>query len=208
MPDEKKQGEMPQETEETTGTETTPTTETNKPTLESTLAEVERLRSELKKRNGEEAARRKKLEALETEAQKRKEADMSELQKAQSHAQELETKLADYESEMQELRLRHAIERAAGAMKFINPEEAYKLADLSAIEFDEEGKLDAEAIDTALKALAKRSPYLLEQGETQPKEKKAPDIGATPGRAGTGVNKDQLTEEKQQELIRRYRMNV
>jgi len=206
MPDEKKATETVAKTTEETASEETPQAgqepEEEPFNRERAMATIAKQREEIKKIK---ADHQRQIEANE---KARKEAEMTEIQKAQAKTQELETKLAEYESEMQELRLRHAVERAAGAMKFINPDEAYKLADLSAIEFDEEGKLDAEAIDTALKALAKRSPYLLEQGETQPKEKKAPDIGATPGRAGTGVNKDQLTEEKQQELIRRYRMNV
>lgn len=64
-------------------------------TTETLKAEVERLQKALHERNKEEASRRKKLEELEAAEQKRAEAEMTELQKAQKEAAEFKEQLAN-----------------------------------------------------------------------------------------------------------------
>ncbi len=88
-------GEMPNNS---AGVTPAPAVETpNVETLESVKAELERVRKALKESNQDAASKRKKLETFEAEEQKRKEAEMTELQKIQAANEELSNKLKGFE---------------------------------------------------------------------------------------------------------------
>jgi len=142
------------------------------------------------------AEKLKRLADLEAAEKKRKEAEMSELDKAKAKLAEAEQKLAQQTKEMNTFRIKHAVEITAGKLGFQNPEDAYQLADLSAVEITDEGKV--AGVEEALKALAKSRPYLLKASTTT-----HPNIDAnTRGAGGRG----ELTEERKAELNQRYRI--
>lgn len=114
----------------------------------------------------------KRLAELEEAEKKRKESELSELQKAQTKQAELEKQIAQQAEALKSTRLRHAVEIAAARANFQDPEDAYRLADLSEVEVSEDGKVTG--VDKALEALAKKRPYLI-------KTTKAPETDAEAG---------------------------
>lgn len=148
MPTTEPAGEMP-------AAQPTPEPESAKP--EDLAAELEKARAALKSANKEAAERRKKLEAYEQDEAKRKEAEMTELEKYQKRTAELEATLKV--KEYAELRLA-AAEKVGLPKAFINRLQG---------ETPDELEADAKAIMDAL-----------------PKpEKPAPGINPTNPAAGT-----------------------
>ena len=99
-----------------------------------------------------------KLAKLEAAEKKRAQAEMSEVERLTAQNKELAETLQALEQERQTLILRSAVERAAAALGFHNPADAYGLADLSGVEVDNG---EVSGVDKALKALAKQRPYLI-----------------------------------------------
>jgi hypothetical protein len=148
MPTTEPAGEMP-------AAQPTPEPESAKP--EDLAAELEKARAALKSANKEAAERRKKLEAYEQDEAKRKEAEMTELEKYQKRTAELEATLKV--KEYAELRLA-AAEKVGLPKAFVNRLQG---------ETPDELEADAKAIMDAL-----------------PKpEKPAPGINPTNPAAGT-----------------------
>lgn len=119
------------------------------------LAEKEKLISTL---NGESAARRKKLEALEKAETERQEAQLTKEQK-------LERELADAKADAERARmeanaklLKSAVLLKAASMGFEHPNDAYALAEIGNITANEQGDYDEKAIETVLKPLTGRLP--------------------------------------------------
>jgi len=129
------------------------------PTVESLAAELAQTRAALRRANKEAAERRKRLQAIEEAEAKRKEAELSEVEKAKKRAEEAEARLEKLQSEMEQQAIRHAMMIEASNLHFYNPEEAIRLADLSLVEIDDEGRV--KGAKAALEALAKQSPYLI-----------------------------------------------
>jgi hypothetical protein len=101
--------------------------------------------------------------------QKRKESEMTDLQKAQADKEAAEKKVADAEekankatAEAQEKLLKSAVLLKAGSMNFEHPDDAYELAKsknvLSTLTANETGDYDEKAIEAALKPLVGRLP--------------------------------------------------
>lgn len=127
-------------------------------------AEVERLRSELQKaRKWEDRAK------ANADAAKR----LAELEAASATDLEKAVKAARDEGRTEVLtvanaRLVNAEARAAAAeLRFKNPALAIKAVDLSSIEVNDDGEVDAAAVRAALAELAKAEPYLV--GDGRPK---------------------------------------
>jgi hypothetical protein len=116
------------------------------------------LSSEREKSKGV-AAQLKKLADLEAAEQKRREAELNEAQKAQAQLAELEKKLNEANLNLVTERLRNAVQSEAAKMGFLNPEDAYQLADLAEVETTDDGKVTG--VEDALKKLVKDRPYLL-----------------------------------------------
>jgi chromosome segregation ATPase len=132
--------------------------EQKQPNLTDVQAELEKMRKALKDANKEAADRRKRLDELEAEEKKRKEAELSEVQKLQKQLADAKAAAEAREKEVETLRLRSAVESAATKLAFLNPADAYLLADLSGVEMTSDGK--ATGVEDALKALLKDRPYL------------------------------------------------
>lgn len=142
-------------------------TQTNTtPTIEAVTAELETVRKALKQANAESAQRRKRLEELEAEENKRKDAEKTELQKALDKAAELEAQLAKQTETVKQTTIQHAVEITAAKLGFTDPGDALSLLDHSAIKIGDNGKVDG--VEDALKDLLKRKPYLAKTGAQQP----------------------------------------
>lgn len=127
---------------------------------EATMAEEqERFDAEyVRKLRSEAAEYRKKLRTLEEKVKAEEEAKLSEQERLQKRLAELERQRDDWERERQERSLRHEVELTAARLGIIDAEAAYRLIDLSEIEFSEDGK--AKNVEAKLKELIQRKPYL------------------------------------------------
>jgi hypothetical protein len=162
-----------------TGTGATPTPE-----------EIESLRAALKAANKESADRRKRLEALEADEAKRKEAELSEVEKADQRAKAAEAKAQGLEQRWRDGMLRSAVTVEASKLQFYDPEDAFRLADLTALTVNEDGTVTG--VEDALKALVKAKPHLVKTTTTTP----PPDVNAqNRGRTATPTT-DELVAAK------------
>jgi len=132
----------------------------NKPDATKLLAELEETRKALKVANAEAADRRKKLQAFEEAEAKRKEAEMSEVEKLNAKLAEMVTEREAIQQALMDTKLDAAISGAAATLKFRNPVDARALIDMDAIEISENGAI--KGVEAALKALAKERPYLID----------------------------------------------
>lgn len=145
-------------------------------------AELERTRTALKAANKEAGDRRKRLDEIEAADAKRKEQELSDAQKAAKRAEEAEAKATQLEAQYRATTIRHAVEMAAAKLNFADPDDAYKLSDLSAITIGDDGKVDG--VDAALKALSTAKPHLVKQAQG------AGDINARNQGKQTNTTKD------------------
>jgi hypothetical protein len=138
-----------------------------------------------------------------TEAAKLKEAQMSELEKAQDQIAEAEaaatkatTEAAAIKAAADEALLRAAIVSQAG--EFNDPMDAWLFVDRAKIEAQEDGTY--KGIDEALKALTEAKPYLVKQNaQTGP---------GTPARAKSKTIVEQLLENKKTEADKPRRPTI
>jgi hypothetical protein len=114
----------------------------------------------------------KELETLRAAQKEAENAKLSEQEKLQNRVKELETQAAALAEEKKSLLVRTAVEREARKLNLVDEDAAYRLLDLNAIEFGDDGT--PKNVETLLKALAKDKPYLVAQANG-----KAP-ITATP----------------------------
>lgn len=144
--------------------------------LSESNADAARKRHEAKalaQQNAELAARLKAIE----------DKDKTELERAQGDLAEHQKKVADYEAQISELRIQNAF-LTANKHTWQSPDAARKLADLSDVKIDEDGKVTG--LDKALDKLAKDHPYLLKpaaNGGTG-----SGTSGAPAGSSGNGHN--------------------
>lgn len=145
--------------------------------------ETERFDAEyVRKLRAEAAEYRKRLRELEQTVKQHEESKLSETERLQKRLAELELEQASYQRERQERTLKYESMLAASRLGIIDPEAAYRLLDLSKIEFDEDGA--PKNIEQALKDLLKAKPYLV--GQAQPASVGSPTNPATgQQRAGT-----------------------
>jgi uncharacterized protein YhaN len=92
------------------------------------------------------------------ELRKLKESQMSEAEKLSTRLKELEGQQANWNKERQEMLVRSEVMAAAGKLGLVDPDAAYRLLDLAALEYDENGK--PKNLDKALAELIKAKPYL------------------------------------------------
>jgi len=112
----------------------------------------------VKKLRAEAASYRTKLKELEAKLQEHEMAKLSETEKLQKKLAELERQQAHYERERQERTLKYETMLTASKLGIVDTEAAYKLLDLAAIEFDEDGT--PKNIEKALRDLIAKRPYL------------------------------------------------
>ena len=144
-------------------------------------AELERVRKALSAANQEAAKHRKKAEAFESAEAARKEAEMSEVEKALKRANDLQAQLDAERQARRDGALRSAVTVAAMGAGFHNPDDAWAFLPAGAVSLDEGEK--AVGVEDALKELVKARPYLIKG--TQPPA--APS--GTPDGAAKGAGK-------------------
>ena len=148
-------------TEQVEMTNTTPETEmvegTDAGTQTTSTSELEDIRKALKKANAEAAANRKALQAYQDAEEKRKQSEMTEVEKLT----EMVSKQEATQQSLRETKLNAAIDLTAKTLKFRKVQEARALINRDALEFGEDGEWSG--VEDALKALAKDSPHLIEQ---------------------------------------------
>lgn len=127
----------------------------------------------------------KKLAELEAAEKTRREAELSEIDKANAKLTEADARAERAEKALVDERIKNAVYAEANKAqygekksKFVSPEIAYKLLDLSKIEVEDD---KVTGIPDLLKALAKENSFLLE----------LPD-------EGDGVGSPRRTKQKQQ----------
>ena len=198
MTSKEERGEMP---EENTGgdPQNTPEGEMlegtdagNKPDAATLQAQLEETRKALKAANNEAADRRKKLQAFEEAEAKRKEAEMTEVEKLQAQLAEMAARDEATQQSLRETKLNGAIDLAAGALKFRKATEARALINRDALEYGDDGEWSG--VEKALKALAKDSPHLIEQVVT----------ADTDGTRRNTADPTKASEAKEAQIKQRY----
>lgn len=109
----------------------------------------------------EAAEYRRKLRELEAKVKADEDAKLSETERLQRRLAELEREQALWQRERQERTLKYETMLAASRLGIVDPEAAYRLLDLSKLEFDEDGQ--PKNLEQALRDLVKAKPYLAGQ---------------------------------------------
>lgn len=112
----------------------------------------------------EAAEYRRRMRELQQKLKEREEAELSEQERLQHRLTEYEARVAELERDRQERTLKYEVMLAARAKGVQDVDAAYKLLDLTSIEFDEDGR--PVNIDQALDALLQARPWL--KGQTLP----------------------------------------
>ena len=182
---------MPTDETPVTGNGTNGETPTTEAGATPTAAEFERLQAALKAANKEAADRRKRLDALEADEAKRKEAELSEVEKADQRAKAAEAKAQTLEQRWRDGMLRSAVTLAATQAQFYDPEDAYRLADLTSLTVNDDGTVTG--VEDALKALVKAKPHLVKATTTTASP---PDVNAQNRGRTTVPSTDELVAAK------------
>lgn len=114
------------------------------------------------------------LEELRKVDEERKRAEMSEierykadLEKALNERQTFEQELEKLRESVKQERIKNAFITAATSANIAYIDDAFRLADLSAVTIDEDGNV--VGIEDAIKALVEHKPFLLAQAKKEPK---------------------------------------
>jgi hypothetical protein len=137
---------------------------------------------EARKLRSEAHSLRQRLAAAEKKVTEHEDAKLSEQDRLQKRATELEQQVQQAQAAERTLRTRLAVERAAHGLRFVDVADAYALLDQGAIEYGEDG--EPKNVDTLLKALVKAKPYLAQPEQpaapATPEYQRPAPIGATP----------------------------
>jgi len=163
-------------------------------------ADVDRI---VKERLGREQARTADYDELKKAAEELsglKDADLSEQEKLKKRIAEMEQAQTEWDAQakaaaekVNEKLLRAEVRVVAATMNFIKPEQAYKLADLTSVEIDEDGQV--KGVKKALEALVKDNQHLI---------KAALVPGSPPNKPGKTVTKDAELEQSVVDARRRF----
>lgn len=137
---------------------------------------------QLKKQLEEQAARLKAIE----------DKDKSELERTAGELDELKKSAAERDEAIRDLRLENAF-LASNKFTWHDPADALKLADLSEVEIDDDGRVTG--LDKALEKLAKAKPHLVKKDEGTggtPPPSGEPRNPRTPGKADEQTRKTAL----------------
>ena len=151
--DELTQGQVP----------TTPDTDGQVPqgTTEASQLDADALAKELKAARKEAAAYRTKLRQAEEDAETRKRAEMTELERLKADLEVERQARTKAEEQRQRQIARTQVIAAAARLGFNDPEDAIRMLDQSTLEVDDAGNIDG--LDDALGKLLKQKPYLARQ---------------------------------------------
>lgn len=162
------------------------------------------LAAEARKRRIQARDERERADRAERALQELKDKDKPEVDKLNSRVAELETTNTKLTEDLAQARLHNAF-LSDNTHEWHDPADALRLADLSEVEVDEDGK--AHGLKEALKKLAKEKPHLLkvakkksaEREDDSDDEDEAP-TGYSPNGRGN-KDKSKLNREK---LLRKY----
>lgn len=104
-------------------------------------------------------AQAKEYEALKAKVQEHETAQLSEKEKADKRADEAEKKAQAAETRVKTVSLRASVERHAHKLNVIDDDAAYRLLDLTAVEYDDNG--EPQNVEALMKVLVKDRPYLV-----------------------------------------------
>ncbi len=140
---------------------TTPDTDGQGPqgTTEASQLDADALAKELKAVRKEAAAYRTKLRQAEEDAETRKRAEMTELERLKADLEAERQARTKAEKQRQRQIARTQVIAAAARLGFNDPEDAIRMLDQSTLEVDDAGNIDG--LDDALSALVKSKPYLI-----------------------------------------------
>jgi hypothetical protein len=140
---------------------TTPDTDGQGPqgTTEASQLDADALAKELKAARKEAAAYRTKLRQAEEDAETRKRAEMTELERLKADLEAERQARTKAEEQRQRQIARTQVIAAAARLGFNDPEDAIRMLDQSTLEVDDAGNIDG--LDDALSALVKSKPYLI-----------------------------------------------
>lgn len=114
-------------------------------------------------------------------------ATQTETERLVAERDELKTYKEAAESNLRNLRIENSF-LLANTHAWVDMEDALRLADLSEVTIDEDGKVDGKALRKALDDLAKRKPHLVKPAvpgtTTPPAGASAPEMNGTPKGAG------------------------
>lgn len=142
---------------------TTPDTDGQGPqgTTEASQLDADALAKELKAARKEAAAYRTKLRQAEEDAETRKRAEMTELERLKADLEAERQARTKAEEQRQRQIARTQVIAAAARLGFNDPEDAIRMLDQSTLEVDDAGNIDG--LDDALGKLLKQKPYLARQ---------------------------------------------
>jgi hypothetical protein len=123
-----------------------------------TQEELDRIISERLQREREKYKDYDALKQKAAEFDKLQESQLSEQEKLQKRLAELEREKESWQRERQERTLKYETMLTASRLGIVDPEAAYRLLDLSKLEFAEDGT--PKNLEQALKELIKAKPYL------------------------------------------------
>lgn len=113
----------------------------------------------VKKLRSEAAEYRRKLRELEAVVKQHNDEKLSETERLRNRLIELEKAQLELQQDRQERVLRYETMLAASRLGIIDPDAAYRLLDLTAIEFDDDGT--PKNIEKVLRDLIRAKPYLV-----------------------------------------------
>lgn len=164
----------------------------------STTLSPEAKDAELTRARQEAASWRTKAQALEAADADRKKAEMTEVDRLKAEAAEAKTASDGAAKQLRNERAARVIERKAGAMSFIDTEDALKGIDIDALKFADDGSVEEAAVDEALKALASRKPHWIKGAQTSTT---SPTNGAKPGAVLTREAIKGMTDQQVSDLM-------
>lgn len=114
-----------------------------------------------------------KLSEYESQAEEKRQSELTDLQKAQEQAQQFETQLQELTAQLEAERnnarqqaIKNEFIKVASSANIIDVDAAMALSDLSAVEIGEDGKVNG--VDDVIKTLVEHKPYLVAKKQTQP----------------------------------------
>ena len=113
----------------------------------------------VRKLRAEAAENRKRLRELEAKVKADEDAKLTEQERLQKRIAELERKDTEYQQTLQERTVRYEVMLMANKLGIVDPDAAFRLLDVSSLEFDDDGK--PNNIEKVLKKLVSDKPYLI-----------------------------------------------
>lgn len=135
----------------------------------------------------------KELASLREADEQRKNASLSESERLAADVKKLQAERDDLVAKMRQQEIQHRFESAARAAGAVDPKAAYKLADLSAVEIDDNGEISG--LDEVLGSLKTGYEFLFQQNPPPP-----PPGRHSGGNPPSGNPGGQLTAERIQSM--------